>query len=317
MANLVKDITAAADDIARTLRSSNYRANFSPESLWDIDLFFDDHGEGGVPKAKGLLAEQLGRRLFALGGYVGETIRRKLGGEWQADDADPQGEINIALKLPDGTMIRPVQRVMKRLNNGAEDGIAAYGAALGLSVGSKPAPFSPWRAQGSGATPVVPASLTALSSEYSAQQERRTTRSKNIFGGVLLFLGSALVYSLLTSMVAKFQEPRGYVPPTSFLALAMILIWAGGRTCSEWPRVLGYIWFCFCPLAVFNSWYFLHLQENPLMRGNEWRLSHLAVMSRSSVIMAGVVLVFAGMMVLVERIRANRTVEGRFELRDV
>ena len=82
MANLVKEIAVAADEIARTLRGSNYRANFSPESLWDIDLFFDDHSEGGAPKAKGLLAEQLGRRLFALGGYVGETIRRKLGGEW-------------------------------------------------------------------------------------------------------------------------------------------------------------------------------------------------------------------------------------------
>jgi hypothetical protein len=98
MGNLKQGISGAADQVARALRSSNYRANFSPESLWDIDLFFDDHSDHGAPKTKGLLAEQLGQRLFALGGYVGETIRRKLGGEWQTDDADPQGEINISLK---------------------------------------------------------------------------------------------------------------------------------------------------------------------------------------------------------------------------
>jgi hypothetical protein len=88
----------------------------------------------------------LGQRLFSLGAYVGEVVRRNLGGEWQTDDADPQGEINVALKLPDGSLIWPVQRVMKRLKNGPEESIAVYGSALGLQIGEKAAPFSPYRA---------------------------------------------------------------------------------------------------------------------------------------------------------------------------
>lgn len=145
MGTLRQDIDTAAEWVAKALRSSNYRANFSPQSLWDIDLFFDDHSENGAPKPKGLLSEHLGSRLFSLGAYVGEVVRRGIGGQWQTDDSDSKREINIALKLPDGSVIWPVQRIMKRLKNGPVEGIAGYGAALGLAVGQKLEPFSPYR----------------------------------------------------------------------------------------------------------------------------------------------------------------------------
>jgi hypothetical protein len=138
MASLVEDAGAAAEWIATALSSSGYQADFSPPSLWEVDRFFDEHTKRGKPRRGGLLAENLGQRIFGLGCYTGEVIRRNLGGKWQADDADPQGEINIELHLPDGAIVWPVQRAMKRLANGPEDAIAAYGAALGLEVGSRP-----------------------------------------------------------------------------------------------------------------------------------------------------------------------------------
>src|SRR5260370_25967378 len=107
MGNLKQDINEAADQIARALRKSNYRANFSPQSLWDVDLFFDDHSDSGAPRPKRLLAEQLGQRLFALGGYVGETIPRNLRGGWQGHQAESQGEIHNLLLTPRGTVYRP------------------------------------------------------------------------------------------------------------------------------------------------------------------------------------------------------------------
>jgi len=127
MSKLARDIRDSSDWVARALRSSNYRATFTPQSVWDIDLFFDDQSKDGAPKPGGLLAQKMGARLFALGSYVGEVIRRSVGGEWQTDDSDPQGETNIALKLPDGSLIWPVQRVMKRLKNGPEDGMPLTG----------------------------------------------------------------------------------------------------------------------------------------------------------------------------------------------
>lgn len=140
MASLVEDLGGAASWISRALQASGYRADFTAPSLWSIDQFVDEHVHAGRPRAGGLLADDFGPRLFALGAYTGEVIRRDLGGTWHADDADPESEVNVELRLPGGVIMWPVQRVMKRCANGAEDGIAAYGAALGLPVGPPPRP---------------------------------------------------------------------------------------------------------------------------------------------------------------------------------
>jgi hypothetical protein len=143
MASLIEDIDASAALISHALQSSGYPADFSAQSLWSIDQFFDDNSDHGQPTPGGLLATDLGSRIFALGAYVGEVIRRNAGGTWQANDDDPQNEINVELTLPDGTTIWPVQRVMKRYQNGPEDSIAIYATALGLNVGQAPQPLQP------------------------------------------------------------------------------------------------------------------------------------------------------------------------------
>jgi hypothetical protein len=82
--------------------SSGYIADFIAASLWQIDRFFDEQAQGGTANPGGLLSQDLGSRLFAVGAYIGEVIRRERGGEWVADDNDPQAEINIAVCLTDG-----------------------------------------------------------------------------------------------------------------------------------------------------------------------------------------------------------------------
>ena len=126
---IVSDALASAEQISRALSQSGYSADFSLESLKQVDRFFLEQVTNGQPKPGGLLSQQLGARLFAIGAYVGEVIRRQNGGEWQGDDNDPQAEINIAVRLKTGVVLWPVQRVMKRFKNGAEDGIWIYGAA--------------------------------------------------------------------------------------------------------------------------------------------------------------------------------------------
>lgn len=125
---IVSDALASAEWISTALSQSGYRADFTLESLKQIDRFFEEQAANGQPKAEGLLSEQLGARLFAIGAYVGEVIRRQNSGEWQGDDNDTQAEINIAVRLKMGTVLWPVQRVIKRFKNGAEDGIWIYGA---------------------------------------------------------------------------------------------------------------------------------------------------------------------------------------------
>lgn len=133
MGTLIEDAREMAAWIANALSQSGYAADFSLESLREIDRFFDEQTLDGEAVHGGLLAEQLGPRMFAIGSYVGEVIIRHRGGQWRADEADPEGEINMQILLPDGSVIFPVQRVMKRFRNGSEEGIYGYGRLVGAT----------------------------------------------------------------------------------------------------------------------------------------------------------------------------------------
>ncbi len=122
---LEQDIHRSAEWIVSALNQSGYKADYSLESMKEIDRFFDEQsGEGGI------ISRNRGQILFALGSYVGETVIRLYGGEWVTNDNDPQGEINIAVKLANGTVMWPVVKCMKRYQNGTEDSIYAYAYVL-------------------------------------------------------------------------------------------------------------------------------------------------------------------------------------------
>lgn len=93
----------------------------------DLDLFFDGQTENGDYKPGSLLEENFGSKMFAISAYVGETLIRNCpGSEWIIDDNDPHGQINMAVKLGNGHMVWPGQKVMKRFKNGKEDSLYGY-----------------------------------------------------------------------------------------------------------------------------------------------------------------------------------------------
>ena len=116
--SLIKDIETSKNWIVTALNSSNYKADFSFDSLRKIDRFFDEQNVPG-----GILSQNAGQKIFAIGAYIGEVIISTIGGEWITDDNDPQGEMNISIKLTDGSTIFPVQRVIKRYKEGKESSI--------------------------------------------------------------------------------------------------------------------------------------------------------------------------------------------------
>lgn len=118
---LYEDIHTACEWVVTALNSSGYKADYTLESMKEIDRFIDEQsGENGI------ISRNRGSILFSLGCYVGETVIRLYGGKWHTDDNDPEGEINAAVELDNGTFICPMQRVIKRYQNGSEDGIYAY-----------------------------------------------------------------------------------------------------------------------------------------------------------------------------------------------
>ncbi len=121
VSKLIDDIKPSAQWIVMAMTSSGYKVDFTIDSMKEIDRFFDEQNN-----PNGILANNRGTILFSIGCYIGETIIKNFGGCWITDDNDPQGEINMAVKMTDGTVLFPVQRCMKRFMNGAEDGIYAY-----------------------------------------------------------------------------------------------------------------------------------------------------------------------------------------------
>lgn len=133
MASLKEDIDSMANWVSEALKSSGYRADFSPNSLAEIERFFSEQVKNGVVVEGGFLSEEVGTRLFAIGSYCGEVLRREIGGEWITDDNDPQGELNVSLQLANAQLCWPVQRVMKRFNS-SEGNIVFWANELGSGV---------------------------------------------------------------------------------------------------------------------------------------------------------------------------------------
>jgi len=127
---IVKDAMDAAEWMAKRLSSIGYKGDFSIESLKDVDRFFDEQAADGKPKPGGHLSHHFGMQIFALGAYIGETIRRAGNGQWQGNDSDEHPEITLAVKLKSGVIFWPTQRVVKRFENGREDGIYWYGVSI-------------------------------------------------------------------------------------------------------------------------------------------------------------------------------------------
>jgi len=123
--SLKEDIVVASEWIVTALQSSGYNADYSLESMKEIDRFFD---EQNTPS--GILSQNRGRIIFALGAYIGQTAIKLFGGEWIVEDKARNAEINIAVCLADGSTIYPVVKCMKRYQSGAEEGIYAYLALL-------------------------------------------------------------------------------------------------------------------------------------------------------------------------------------------
>lgn len=128
MSTLLGDIKPAAEMIRIAFNELNKDLDYSWESFKTIDTFFDEEIIKGKPKPGSVLEKNLGGAIFSIGAYIGETIIQRVpNSSWVTDDSDPEGEINIAIKFSNGSIMWPVQRVIKRIRNGNEDSIYGYG----------------------------------------------------------------------------------------------------------------------------------------------------------------------------------------------
>ena len=122
---LAEDIPIYANWAKNNLNKTGYKVDYDLEGMKEIERFFNEQSSEG-----GALSGQSGSILFGLGCLIGETVIKIYGGHWETDDEDPQGEMNIAVRLSDNSIIWPVQRCMKRLKNGEQENIYDYVCAV-------------------------------------------------------------------------------------------------------------------------------------------------------------------------------------------
>lgn len=111
--DLLTDIKEAAAWAADNLKASGYLADYSLDSVVDLDRFITQEGqESGV-----LRQEDRGIIFFAIGAYLGETLLNSYGGDWLVDDHDPQAELNIGVTLASGQVLQPVKACLNRFKS--------------------------------------------------------------------------------------------------------------------------------------------------------------------------------------------------------
>lgn len=145
MATLLQDIKTQSDWIIEAFAADKQKLDYTIRSFIEIDKFFNKHSKAGIAVKGGRLTQNLGAIVFSLGSYVGQTIIKNVpGAVWQTDDNDTEGEINASVKLPDETVIFPMQRMMKRFQNGSEDAVYVYGHQLTKDYINEPFDKSFW-----------------------------------------------------------------------------------------------------------------------------------------------------------------------------
>jgi len=127
MGTLAEDIETASDWLVKAFREDHIHLDFSIKSLIEIDKFFNLHAVNGQAVKGGRLSKNLGSVLFAIASYVGDSLIKAVpGSKWITDDNDPEGEINISVLFPNGSIVWPMQRIMKRFKIGSEESAYVY-----------------------------------------------------------------------------------------------------------------------------------------------------------------------------------------------
>jgi len=136
MATLKQDIKTQSSWIVKAFKADKLTLDYTINSFKNLDKFFEKHSKDGKAKRGGRLSTNLGPILFSIGAYIGETLIKTFpGSKWITDDNDPEGELNVEIKFPNGSIVWPTQRVMKRFKNGAEDSLFDYGFLIAKQNG--------------------------------------------------------------------------------------------------------------------------------------------------------------------------------------
>ena len=129
--NIERSLAAAR---AHAQRIYSTQLDFTERSITDVELILGrlsesiPHGRLQKLIKKQPAPEQIAHIALIYGIYVGEVLRRKLGGEWRLESVE--GEKTIGLRLPGGTTVYPASQTYRRLTTGVAENVEEFFASI-------------------------------------------------------------------------------------------------------------------------------------------------------------------------------------------
>jgi hypothetical protein len=113
--------------VAAGLRLAGCAADFTLESLHDLDRLIDQRFVGRESAGENGANGDVASLVVPFGAYVGQCLIKHFGGRWELDrvTADPDDSIVV---LSTGYIARPIDLMRKRFCNGKSAGALAYAA---------------------------------------------------------------------------------------------------------------------------------------------------------------------------------------------
>lgn len=118
---------ACAERAVAAARQFQVELDYSEESLQQVEAILGRlhgpvSGEAAGPAPYDAETEDLCK---IWGGYLGEVVRRRWGGEWVLETYPGGGVLTVALSVPGGTVF-PSMKVYRRLSQGAGENVWAF-----------------------------------------------------------------------------------------------------------------------------------------------------------------------------------------------
>ena len=126
-------------------------AQLAVEAAWEESELVLDYSPGSLEgvdsqiealREEGYTSEDVPEALFVLGCYLGEVMRRSLGGRWIATARSPLQDVSpwpMVVVLPGGSAWDPIGKAYKRLELGDSEYLPAYYATASASLRRGPA----------------------------------------------------------------------------------------------------------------------------------------------------------------------------------
>jgi hypothetical protein len=128
-ATISQQMQAYAEDAEHLAANRGLTLDYTEPSLETVDqLLTAITGAGVISPRTPEEEEQIWALAKVYGGYVGEVVRRNLGGEWELHD-NPDGSARVILRCQ-GVQMFPCEKVYKRLAEDPFSGVGGYCRAL-------------------------------------------------------------------------------------------------------------------------------------------------------------------------------------------